>query len=189
MTTPSRWLGFPNPVNEKAARVVAGGVATIAVLTLLTGWHWLILVMAAGFLARVLTGPRLSVLGQLATRVIAPRLGPPTWVPGPPKRFAQAAGLVISALAAVLSLAFDAPMLGAVLVALILAFALMESVIGFCVACWLFGQLMAAGLVPQATCDACNNVRARYGRNPAEVEPLRHEIPRASAEDSGQIVA
>jgi hypothetical protein len=31
-------LGFPNPVNEKAARAVAGGVALLAVITLLTGW-------------------------------------------------------------------------------------------------------------------------------------------------------
>ena len=68
-------FGFPNPVNEKAARTVAAGVALLAVATLLTGWHWIIAIMAVGFLARVLTGPKLSVLGQLATRVIAPGSG------------------------------------------------------------------------------------------------------------------
>src|SRR6478609_7807632 len=83
-------LGFPNPVNEKAARAVAGGVALLSVIILLTGWDVLLVVVALGFLARVLTGPKLSILGQLATRAIAPRLGPPLWVPGPPKRFAQA---------------------------------------------------------------------------------------------------
>ena len=47
-------FSFPNPVNEKTARVVAGGVALLATTTLLTGWHWLLVVLALGFLARVL---------------------------------------------------------------------------------------------------------------------------------------
>ena len=110
-------IGFPNPVNEKAARTVAAGVALLASLTLITGWHGLIAVLALGFLARVLTGPKLSVLGQLATRVIAPRLGPPRLVPGPPKRFAQAIGLTLTTVAAVSSLVFGAELLATVLVA------------------------------------------------------------------------
>ena len=85
-------FSFPNPVNEKAARVVAAGVAASAALTLATGWLWLVPLIALGFLARVAAGPRFSVLGRLATQVIAPRLGPAKLVPGPPKRFAQAVG-------------------------------------------------------------------------------------------------
>ena len=85
--------------------------ALLAAATLLTGWHWIIACMAVGFLARVLTGPKLSVLGQLATRVIAPRLGMPRFVPGPPKRFAQAIGLTLTTVAAVSSLAFGADLL------------------------------------------------------------------------------
>src|SRR6185437_6984719 len=90
-----RWLGFPNPVNEKAARTVAAGVLLLAGLTLalsLTAsprWLWISVVLAAGFIARVLAGPRLSPLGRLATQMIAPRLGEPKLVAGPPKRFAQ----------------------------------------------------------------------------------------------------
>ena len=67
-------FGFPNPVNEKAARVVAGVVALTGVLILLTGARWLLAPLAYGFWARVLTGPTLSPLGQLVTRVITPRL-------------------------------------------------------------------------------------------------------------------
>ncbi|MGH9271283.1 MAG: DUF4395 family protein, partial [Ilumatobacteraceae bacterium] len=52
--------------------------------------------LALGFLARVLAGPTLSPLGQLATRVVAPRLGRPRLVPGPPKRFAQSIGLALT---------------------------------------------------------------------------------------------
>jgi len=154
-------IGFPNPVNEKAARTVAAGVALLASLTLITGWHGLIAVLALGFLARVLTGPKLSVLGQLATRVIAPRLGPPRLVPGPPKRFAQAIGLTLTTVAAVSSLVFGAELLATVLVTVLLVFALLESVVGFCAGCWLFARLMAIGLIPQEVCEACANIWSR----------------------------
>ena len=154
-------IGFPNPVNEKAARTVASGVALLAILTLITVWHWLIAVLALGFLARVLTGPKLSVLGQFATRVIAPRLGPPRLVPGPPKRFAQAIGLTLTTVAAVGSLVFGADLLATVLVTILLVFALLESVVGFCAGCWLFARLMAIGLIPQEVCEACANIWSR----------------------------
>ena len=70
-------FGFPAVVNEKAARVVAGGVALITATALLTGWLWLSAVLAVGFALRVAAGPRYSPLGQLATKVVAPRLGAP----------------------------------------------------------------------------------------------------------------
>ncbi len=125
---------------------------------MLTGWHWLLVLVALGFLARVVSGPTLSVLGQLATRVIAPRLGPPKLVAGPPKRFAQGIGLIVTTAAAVASLGFGLTTLASVLVALLLVFATLESVVGFCTGCWLFGRLMQAGLIPEATCQACNNI-------------------------------
>jgi hypothetical protein len=81
---------FPNPVNEKAARTVAAGVVVLCIATLVLtiafghAWIWLTVVLAYGFLARVATGPTLSPLGQLATRVVAPRLGTARPVPGPP---------------------------------------------------------------------------------------------------------
>lgn len=158
----SSLLSFPNPVNEKAARVVAAGVAALAILVLATGWKWLIAVMATGFLARVLTGPKLSPLGQLATRVVAPRLGPAKLVPGPPKRFAQSIGLVFTATAAVAALAFGAGLLASVLISVLLVFALLESVVGFCAGCFVFGRLMRLGVIPDETCQACNDISLRY---------------------------
>ena len=65
-------FSFPNPVNEKAARSVAGGVVLPAALTLVLsvvaghGWLWISAVLAYGFLARVLTGPTLSPLGPVS---------------------------------------------------------------------------------------------------------------------------
>ena len=69
-----RLLGFPNPVNETSARLVAGGVVAQGAAFLLVRQWWVLVPLAYGFLARVLTGPRLSPLGQLVTRVVTPRL-------------------------------------------------------------------------------------------------------------------
>lgn len=156
-------VSFPNPVNDNAARVVASGVAVIALVTLATGWLWLIVLLAVGFAARVLSGPRFSLLGRLATQVIAPRLGPARLVPGPPKRFAQAIGLALTTIAAIVGLVFGLEGLALGLVAVLLVFATLESVLGFCAGCWLFGLLMKAGVIPAETCEECNNIWARYG--------------------------
>lgn len=158
----SELLTFPNPVNEKAARTVAGGVLLLGLLTLATGWHWLLALIALGFLARVLAGPRFSILGQLATRLVAPRLGPARLVPGPPKRFAQAIGLTLTTVAAVASLVFGATLLPDVLLLVLLVFAALESIVGFCAGCWVFGLLMRLGLIPADTCEECTNIWARY---------------------------
>src|SRR3954452_6886549 len=162
----ARIVGFPNPVNEKAARTVAGGVLVLAVATILLGslvspaWLWLTALLAAGFVARVVTGPRLSPLGQLATRVVAPRLGEPRLVPGPPKRFAQGMGAAIT-LAAV---AFQAAGLHPgvyVLLGLIVVAAALESIVGFCIGCTVFAGLMRLGVIPEETCAACADVSLR----------------------------
>ena len=53
-------FSFPTTINEKAARVVAGVVALTALIALVTGAYWLLVPLAYGFWARVLTGPTLS---------------------------------------------------------------------------------------------------------------------------------
>ena len=161
-----RVIGFPNPVNEKAARTVAGGVLALTLLTLVLSlvagpaWLWVVAAMAAGFLARVLTGPTLSPLGQLATRVVAPRLGEPKLVAGPPKRFAQAIGATVT-LAATGFLAFGHTAVTQWLLGLMVVAAGLESIAAVCLGCIVFGWLMRAGLVPEQTCEACANVALR----------------------------
>ena len=152
---------FPNPVNEKAARVVAAGVLLLSAVTLATGAYWMLLVLAAGFWARVLTGPTLSPLGQLATRIVAPRLGAPHHVPGPPKRFAQGIGAVLTTAAAVLALGSDATGAADVLLGLMMVAAGLEAILALCVGCHLFALLMRIGLVPSSVCAQCADIRAR----------------------------
>jgi hypothetical protein len=153
-------FGFPDPVNELAARTVAGGVLGLASVTLVlsltagTEWLWLSVVLAYGFLARVVTGPTLSPLGQLATRIVAPRLGAARPVPGPPKRFAQGIGAVFTTLIVVLTAAGQYTAADALL-AMIIVFAALESMFGLCVGCRVFAALMRAGLIPASSCEAC----------------------------------
>ena len=154
---------FPNPVNELAARTVAGGVLGLAALILLLsltagqGWLWLSVALAYGFLARTAAGPTLSPLGQLATRVLAPRLGPARLVAGPPKRFAQAIGATVTtAIVALVAVGWTAPAQG--LLVLMIIFAGLESVFAICVGCRVFDLLMRAGLIPAQTCETCANV-------------------------------
>lgn len=151
---------FPNPVNETTARAVAGMVVALCVLTLATQWMWLLVPLAYGFLARVASGPRYSVFGQLASRLVSPRL-PAKIVPGPPKRFAQAIGTVLSVGAVIAYFGFGSVLAALVLVALITIAASLESFLGICLGCTIFGFLMERGLIPEDTCEACNDVRAR----------------------------
>src|SRR3546814_3212454 len=55
-------------------RSVATGVVVTAAATIVLDVRWLTVVLAYGFIARVVAGPTLSPLGQLVTRVITPAL-------------------------------------------------------------------------------------------------------------------
>ena len=154
-----RLLSFPNPVNEVSARLVAGGVVIMALATIIFDQPWLTVVLAYGFLARVLTGPKLSPLGQVVTRVVTPRLGvPERLVAGPPKRFAQGMGLAFSTTAAVLALGFGHRGAAYVVLGLLVAAATLESVFAYCLGCKVFALLIRAGIVPEEVCERCNDI-------------------------------
>ena len=156
-------LGFPRVINEKAARTVAAVVALTGVIALATGAHWLLIPLAYGFWARVLTGPTLSPLAQLASKVIAPRLGEPRDVAGPPKRFAQGMGAAMTTLG-VIALAFGWTTPATVLLALLVVAATLESVFALCLGCKVFSGLMRAGILPETVCVECADISARLQR-------------------------
>ncbi len=154
-------FSFPNPVNEVAARTVAAGVVVMALAFVVTGWGWLLVPLAYGFVARVLTGPTLSPLGRVATQLVAPRLiRHERLVPGPPKRFAQAIGVVFS-LAASGSWLAGAHGAAQIVVALLAVAAFLEAAFGLCLGCKVFAVLMRIGLVPSSVCEDCNDLSLR----------------------------
>ncbi|WP_394938585.1 DUF4395 domain-containing protein [Psychromicrobium sp. YIM B11713] len=164
-----RWkriFAFPNPVNEYAARFTAGLVVVLALVTLLTGWAWGLVILAIGFVLRVLFGPRISPFALLSVKVLAPRIGAPKLVPGPPKRFAQGIGAVISIAAAVCYFA-GIPLAAWVLLVLLIVAASLESFLGFCLGCAIFEVLQRIGLIPNSVCEACHQIGLRSALHPS----------------------
>jgi len=168
-------FSFPNPANEVSARLVAGGVAVMAIAAITLDQPWVIAVLAYGFVARVLTGPTPSPLGQLVTRVVTPALPfEAKWVAGPPKRFAQGIGAVFTVGAAIAYFGFGdktaayalvgviivAATLESVLVGVIIVAATLESVFALCIGCKVFAVLMRLGMIPDDVCERCNNIWA-----------------------------
>jgi len=155
-------LQFPDPVNEVAARLVAGGVVILCASLLLTQTPWLVALLAAGFVARVLSGPRISPLALFVTRVLVPRLPlaeRPT--PGPPKRFAQGIGATLSLAAVVLHFGLGFTAAAYVLVGMVLVAASLEAFVGFCLGCKIFAILMRVGILPESVCEACADITRR----------------------------
>lgn len=149
-------LRFPDPVNETSARLVAAGVVLQAIAFVVLREGWLLVPLVYGFVARVLTGPTLSPLGQFVTRVVTPAIrADHRFVPGPPKRFAQGVGLVFSGGAA-LGWLLGTPVVTYVLVAGLLVAASLEAGLAVCLGCIAYRFIWG--------CDDCNDISERLRR-------------------------
>jgi hypothetical protein len=156
----STLFSFPNPVNEVSARLVAAGVVLMSLLAMVLDLKWMTIVIAYGFVARVLTGPTLSPLGQFVTRLVTPRLHiAERPVAGPPKRFAQGVGVGFS-LTALFLTAGGYWTAAEVMLGLLATAAFLESALGLCLGCKAFAVLMRLGVIPEEVCTACNNIWA-----------------------------
>jgi Domain of unknown function (DUF4395) len=163
-------FSFPNPVNELSARLVAGGVVIMAASAIVFDQPWLLIPIAYGFVARVLTGPKLSPLGLLVTRGVVPRLSlPAKYVAGPPKRFAQGIGATLSLAAVIAYFGFGSSGVAYALLGAILVAATLESVFAFCVGCAIFGLLMRWGVIPDEVCERCNNLQLPRRQTPVRI--------------------
>ena len=156
------FFSFPNPVNDAAARTVGCGVVVMSLAAIWLNQPWILVPLTYGFIARVAAGPKISPLGWFAVNVAAPRL--PTlekYVPGPPKRFAQAIGATFTLSASIVTLTTGFSAGRWILVPLIAAAAL-EAFVGFCLGCAIFARLMKWGLIPESVCADCADITRRY---------------------------
>ena len=168
-------LSFPDPVNETSARLVATGVVVQAIVFLVVREWWVLVPLTFGFLARVSTGPTLSPLGQIVTRVATPavetrfRRRNPAFhsrrVPGPPKRFAQAIGLAFTASASVAWI-LGAPSVAIVLIGLLAVAAMLEAAFAVCLGCIAYSAIWG--------CADCDDISDRLRRALVEA---REEVP------------
>lgn len=124
-------------INERGARVVAGLVATLVAATLLLPETWarsVLLFLALDFGFRAFSRPRWSPLGRLGELALGWSGIAPRRVDAGPKRFAARIGLgfVLGLLAAT---GYVASGIVAIASGVLILFALLESVFGFCVGC------------------------------------------------------
>lgn len=146
-------------IDARGARIGAAAVATsgiVVVASNLVGAHLAAAVVAAvlcvDFTARVVFGPRRSLIGQIAGLGVRQLGGEPQPVSWAPKRFAATMGAVMSAVVAATSIA--APGVATVVAVVLVTCAVLEAGVGFCVGCVIWGRLVRAGVVtePCATC-------------------------------------
>ena len=150
------FFNYPNPVNEVAARVIAGLTAILAAAAILFDLRWFAAFLLYEFVVRVAAGPTVSLTAQLATRVLVPMIGAPARpVPGPPKRFAQALGVLFTGTACFLWFGAAQPTAAKVVLGMLGACALLEAALGFYVRCAIFLQPIRIGLIPQSTFTPC----------------------------------
>ncbi|TGM38663.1 DUF4395 domain-containing protein [Leptospira levettii] len=152
-------LGFyPDVVNENVTRIVASTVVVLGVIAILFPNLVVLGLLLLGFLLRVSYGPKWEPFAFLTSRYLVPWLGI-SFVPsaGPPKRFAQLIGFSFSLTAIILfvnGLFFSYQIVLATLV----FFASLESFLGWCAGCFMFGLLMKVGIIPEEVCERCNNL-------------------------------
>ena len=144
-------------IDPRGPRFGAGITAVLLIVTLFLGLIGLtaqatvaLAVLALLFLWGAIAGPRRHPWGLVYSRLIRPRLGPPSELEDPaPPTFAQGVGFAITALGVALQL-LGVP--SAVLVGAALAFvaAFLNSVFGYCLGCQIYLLLVRAGLVRRA---------------------------------------
>ena len=159
---------FPRVVDDVNVRLIASLVLLVAVLALALQAPWLYAVLAVDFTLRAAFGPTLSPFARFVLAVVRPRVSAaPRPTAGPPKRFAATIGAVLTVAATILWLAGATPVAYGIGVVMVV-FPLLESALGLCVGCVLFGLLMRAGIVPEEICVECADITLRQRRLAAE---------------------
>ena len=151
-----RFFEFPNPVNEYAARFVAFFVLFFSTVILITDNLWAISLLFIGFLLRLLFGPRLSPFALITLKLIIPLLkNPNKSVPGPPKRFAQFIGTIMTLIASIIYFFTSYHLIVISMLGILILFTFLESILSFCFGCYVFNFFIRIGLIPENICEAC----------------------------------
>jgi hypothetical protein len=157
-----RWDEMPGMVDENEVRIVAGLTMVIGAVAFCWAYFQkdyvplqvVTVFFFAEFLTRVTVGMRVSPLGQLAKSLTFRRT--PEWVSARPKRFAWTLGLALSGAMAVITNGGIRGWLPRSICLVCLTLMWLESVLGFCVGCWLAGIIARRGWLGEAAArDAC----------------------------------
>jgi hypothetical protein len=121
-------------IDERAPRVNQAVVGVGALAAVLTGWWWLLALLALQLALGLTLGRRWCLACVLYFEVLQPRLGEGRLEDARPPRFANLVGLVVLT-AASTAYAFGLDTVGASLGLLVAALALLAAATGFCAGC------------------------------------------------------
>jgi hypothetical protein len=121
-------------IDERAPRVNQAVIGALALLAVLTGWSWLLGLLALQLAVGLTLGRRWCVACVLYFEVIQPRFGEGPLEDARPPRFANLVGL-LTLTAATIAYAAGASTVGAALGGLVAALALLAAATGFCAGC------------------------------------------------------
>jgi uncharacterized membrane protein len=121
-------------IDERAPRVNQAVVGAVSLVAVLTGWWWLLALLALQLALGLTFGRRWCLACVAYFELIQPRLGEGRLEDARPPRFANMVGLAVMS-AASLAYVLDAPRFGAGLGLLVATLALLAAVTGFCAGC------------------------------------------------------
>jgi hypothetical protein len=167
LPTFGEFMTFPSPVNLAESRLhnivncvlITGALA----LDFWLNFPWIYFYIVYGYIARVLAGPRLDLMAFLVLFVFRPLfvkyipLLKDEFVPGPPRRLAQAIGLSFAATATILRFTLEGG-LGWYCFGVWAGLWIASWFAGFldiCFACLMFAGMMKGGCIPDNICAEC----------------------------------
>jgi glutaredoxin 3 len=154
---------FPNVVNNYVVRLTGIQVVIICVVAIIYRNDefaaWLAAYLLLDFFSRMLIGSSLSILGMVATVIVAPI--EPQFKPGPPKQFAACCGLIFSLIATCLYFT-DNIVAGAVILGLLAGAAGLEGFCDFCLGCIFFSWGIRFKIIPSSVYRIYTSSRHEY---------------------------
>ncbi|MCG6141940.1 DUF4395 domain-containing protein [Leptospira mtsangambouensis] len=149
---------YPDLVNENVTRIVASTVVFLGVIAILFPNAYVLGLLLLGFSLRLSYGPKFEPFAFFTSRYLVPWLGISfVGAAGPPKRFAQLIGFLFS-LSAIGFFILGYSFAYQITLATLVFFASLESFLGWCAGCFVFGLLMKLGIIPEEICERCNNL-------------------------------
>jgi hypothetical protein len=121
-------------IDSRAPRANQAVIGTVALVAVVTGWWWLLPVLAVQLAVGLTFGRRYCLPCVAYFELIQPRFGEGPLEDSRPPRVANMVGLVVLGVATV-AYAAGAPLAGAALGLLVAALALLAAVTGFCTGC------------------------------------------------------
>lgn len=167
------WM--PVNVNENAARLVGLQVVATCIVIIIFREHdaawYTAFGMGFDYLLRFVGGTKASLYGVTASWILAlfPDRIPVKWTPGAPKQFAAGCGMFMSFFSSLLYFALndqdDSEVAASIVIGGLLGAAAMESLLNFCLGCWMFGLLVRFGFVDGVVYShaSMHEAEAKYG--------------------------